>query len=87
AENAAGLNALTPAAGLFGPAGLNAIAPAAGGEEGAVVPQDIEPEAGDGENVSCWSDAVSAGGSAPFNFGGSFEDSLAGAGTCNSGSI
>lgn len=87
---AAGLNALTPAAGEAGPAGLNAIAPAAGEEDGAAAttaPQDIEPAAGDGENVSCWSDAVSAGGTTTFNFGGSMEDSIAGAGACNNGSI
>jgi parallel beta-helix repeat protein len=86
---AAGLNALTPAAGTQGPAGLNAITPAAGDEADAApaaAPQDIEPAAG-GEDVSCWSDAVSANGSATFNFGGSFEDSLAGAGKCGSGSI
>lgn len=83
---AAGLNALTPAAGNAGPAGLNAITPAAGGDTAGVAPQDIEPEAG-GEDVSCWSDAVSAGGTTTFNYGGSFEDSLAGAGKCSSGNI
>lgn len=83
---AAGLNALTPAAGEAGPAGLAGIEPAAGEETSAVAPQDIEPEAGGGESVSCWSDAV-AGGVTSFNFGGTIEDSLAGAGNCNSGDI
>ena len=69
----------------FGPVNFANIAPAAGGNDND--PQNlanIEPAAG-GDDVSCWGDAVNAAGggtSANFNFGGTFEDSLAAAGAC-----
>lgn len=78
-----------------GPTGanFNNINPAAGeGEEGGTSPEDLanlEPAAG-GEEAACWGDAIdaaSAGGTASYSFGGSFEESLADASSCGSGSL
>jgi len=70
---------------------LAAIQPAAGGE-GQGEPQDladIEPAAGASEEASCWGDAVNAaaatGTAVNYSFGGSLEESLADATTCQSG--
>jgi parallel beta-helix repeat protein len=63
------------------------IEPAAGegeDESGEGV-ADIEPAAGEEtEDAACWGDAVSADGSVSYNFGGSFEESLADAASCGS---
>ncbi len=82
-----------PSIGNFGgggAAGLNNIAPAAGGE--GQNPADIEPAAGGEESqssVTCLGDAVNSldGGAVTYNFGGSLEDSIAGASGCQSGAI
>lgn len=75
-----------------GAAGLNDIAPAAGEESSD--PQDlanIEPSAGDeseeSSSVTCLGDAVNSldNGSVTYNFGGTFEDTIAGASGCQSG--
>ncbi len=80
---------ITPAAGGGTPTAqqLAGITPAAGGDgDGTVAPQDIEPAAG-GNDVACWGDALaSASNGTPvnFNFGGTFEESLADAAQCGS---
>ncbi len=75
---------------------LNDITPAAGGGEGQGGTEDdlagISPEAGGEEagqqggsqDVTCADDAASSlgGGSVTYTFGGSFEDSIAGASAC-----
>ena len=80
---------------------LNDIAPAAGGnsEEDSTQDSDlanINPQAGgDGDNtatsqeVTCLDDALGAlpNGAVTYNFGGSFEDSVANASACSSNSI
>ena len=85
----------------LGPAALAAITPFAGGEDeelaniepaagdDAASLQDIEPAAG-GEQVGCWGDAITnaEGGSiVSFEFGGTFEQSLADAAACGSDTI
>ncbi len=87
-----------PPIGNFGPAGggasFNNITPAAGGL-GGTTPEDlanINPEAGDDtpqQQVTCLSDNAlnSLGnGSVTYNFGGSFEDSIAAAFECETAS-
>ncbi len=76
-------------AGFGGPAALNALAPAAGGEgedaQGAQQIAEIEPAAGEGQEVSCWNDAVSGAGNGQavsYSFGGTLEESIADAATC-----
>jgi parallel beta-helix repeat protein len=63
------------------------IEPAAGegeDESGEGV-ADIEPAAGEEtQDAACWGDALSADGTVSYNFGGSFEESLADAASCGS---
>ncbi len=66
---------------------LGDIAPAAGGGNAQDL-ANINPEAGDGDstskNVTCLGDVVDSlsGGSVTYSFGGSLEDSIAGASAC-----
>lgn len=94
-SNAASITiASLPSIGQFGasPAGLNNIAPAAGeeGQSGEDV-AGIEPAAGEnsGAQVTCLEDAVGAlgGGAVTYNFGGTFEDTMAGSSGCQSSDI
>ncbi len=82
-----------PSIGNFGggvAGGLNDIAPAAGdeGTEGEDV-AGIEPSAGEGAEVTCLEDAVNGlgSGAVTYNFGGSFEETIAAASGCQSGEI
>ena len=80
-----------------GISGLNQIAPAAGDEAGATTPADvanIEPAAGGEEGsataASCWGDAVSAAGAGTavsYTYGGTFEESISAAASCNTAGI
>ncbi len=86
-----------PSIGDFGgdnTGGLNNLEPAAGGNGND--PQDLanlEPAAGEGQDgqssVTCLGDAVTSlgGGAVTYNFGGSLEDSIAGASGCQSNEI
>ena len=73
----------------FGPQNFANIAPAAGDDENPTDPNqlaNIEPAAG-GDDAACWGDAVgAAAGGAPvnFDFGGTFEESIADASACQS---
>lgn len=84
--------------GAPGISGLNQIAPAAGDETGAQGEvADIEPAAGGNgndqpasQNASCWGDAVSAAGAGSavtYSYGGTFEESVAAAASCNTASL
>jgi parallel beta-helix repeat protein len=80
-----------PSVGPINAAALANIAPAAGGEEGQTAEElaGIEPAAG-GEETTCWGDAVnlaSTGAVANFDYGGTFEDSIAQAANCGSQSF
>lgn len=81
-----------PSIGNFGggAGALNNIAPAAGEQNDEQELADIEPSAGgNGAEVTCIEDAVNGlgSGSVTYNFGGSFEDTIAGAVGCQSGEI
>ncbi len=81
-----------PSIGNFGggAGALNNIAPAAGEQNNEQELADIEPSAGgNGAEVTCIEDAVNGlgSGSVTYNFGGSFEDTIAGAVGCQSGEI
>ncbi len=82
------INGLPPVS-LANVGDLNAVEPAAGDETGEL--NDIEPAAGDQQlaQVTCASDAANAVGTASVSyvFGGSFEDSLAGAAACSINAI
>lgn len=82
-----------PSIGNFdgGTDGLNDIEPAGGNGEGQN-PADIEPAAGEGageQQVTCLGDAVNSlgSGAVTYNFGGSFEDSIASASGCQTSPI
>ena len=77
-----------PSIGSF-PSGLNDIAPAAGEGSNAEDLANINPEAGGGDtpstkDVTCLGDVVNSlgDGSVTYSFGGSLEDSIAGASAC-----
>ena len=78
-----------PSVGPFSDGNLPDIAPAAGGENAEDL-ANINPEAGDGDttskDVTCLGDVLNSlsGGSVTYNFGGSLEDSIAGASSCAS---
>ncbi|MGH1404165.1 MAG: right-handed parallel beta-helix repeat-containing protein, partial [Alphaproteobacteria bacterium] len=85
------INGLPFINGTGGPLGLNNIAPAAGEGEGEQF-ANINPEAGEGQpgsEVTCVEDALSSIGSGPvtYNFGGSFEDSIAAASACSTAGL
>lgn len=91
---AGALNNIVPFAGGTSPEDLNRIETAAGeqGQQGqqGTDPADIEPAAGGDTNAPCWGDALNVaqtGQAVNVVYGGSLDDALASAASCNNGTL
>jgi hypothetical protein len=83
----ANLNDIAPAAGEeTSPDALASISPAAGQEATGEYVAGIEPAAGNQQAATCWGDALNTleTGAVTYNFGGTFEESLAAQSGCAS---